>query len=313
MRDVTKAILFVGFMVFSSGTCVVAQEASAPGGVDLVQVLKDEGRVVAKVNGHEITAQEIALAADDILPQLPNIPPQLRYPFIVEYLIERHLLAQAAVKDGIPDGEEYKKRLAFYQAKALRDAYFTEKLKPMVSDEEIKQAYDREAKKVREESRARARHILVASEKEAQAIEQRLKKGEKFEDIARQVNLDGSKAYGGDLGYFTASEMVPEFSNAVFSMKVGAVSPPVKTDRGWHIIKVEDFKKGEPQPFDQVKDAIKLVLLRQKVQDKLIALRGESEISILDPDLKKLQEQAEKKREEIRKSQEDSGEGAGAE
>ena len=84
-----------------------------------------EDKVVVKVNGHDITASEVQLAAEDIVPQLGDLPPKLRYPFIVEYLMERHLLAQAAVKAGTADTDEYKKRLAFYQAKALRDAYFT--------------------------------------------------------------------------------------------------------------------------------------------------------------------------------------------
>ena len=97
--------------------------------------MTNKERVVAKVNGHGITVREIELAADDILPQLPDVPANLRYPFLVEYLIERHLLAQAAVKEGMGESAEYKRRLALYQAKALRDAYFTEKLKPAVTDD----------------------------------------------------------------------------------------------------------------------------------------------------------------------------------
>ena len=101
--------------------------------------------------------------------------------------------------------------------------------------------------------RVRARMILVATEKEAQDIEARLAKGEKFEDLAKKYSLDGSKDYGGDLGYFTAAEMVPEFSKAAFALKVGEISQPVKTDFGWHIIRLEDRKQGAAQPYDQVK------------------------------------------------------------
>ena len=93
--------------------------------------------------------------------QLPDVPPQLRYPYIVEYLVERHLLAQAAVKEGVAESEEYKRRLALYQAKALRDAYYAEKIKPTVTEEEIKAAYDTESAKVAQTERVRARHILV--------------------------------------------------------------------------------------------------------------------------------------------------------
>lgn len=273
-------------------------------------------KVVAKVNGHEITAQEVELAADDVLPQLQEVPPRLRFPFLVEYLVERHLLAQLAVQEGMTDNEEYKRRLAYYQAKALRDAYFAAKLRPQVTEEKVKATYDEQAAKVPLEERARARHILVGTEKEAQDIKARLDKGEKFEDLAKQYSLDGSKEYGGDLGYFTAGEMVPDFSKAAFALKAREVSQPVKTEFGWHLIKLEDRRQGGPQPYDQVKEPIRMVLTRKVVQDQIVELRKTAKIEILDPDLKKLQEETEKVREkideQIEQQQQPSGEGEAA-
>lgn len=272
----------------------------AAGSAVLAQTkVNTQSKVVAKVNGHEITAKEVELAADEVLQQLQDVPPKLRFPFLVEYLVERHLLAQLAVKEGLADSEEYKRRLAYYQAKSLRDAYFAEKLRPQVTEDAVKAAYDEQAAKVPLEERARARHILVATEKEAQDILARLQKGEKFEDLAKQYSLDGSKDYGGDLGYFTAGEMVAEFSKAAFALKAGETSAPVKTEYGWHVIKLEDRKPGGPQPYDQVKEPIRLVLLRKTVQDKLVELRKEAKIEVLDPDLKKLQEESAKVREQI--------------
>ncbi|MDP4822673.1 MAG: peptidyl-prolyl cis-trans isomerase [Aestuariivirgaceae bacterium] len=261
-----------------------------------------DDKVVVKVNGHDITASEVQLAAEDIMPKLGELPPNLRYPFIVEYLMERHLLAQAAVKAGTADTDEYKKRLAFYQAKALRDAYFTDMVKPKITDDMVKSAYDKEASKVTTAERVRARHILVASEDEADEVLARLKKGEKFEDVAKQASLDGSKEYGGDLGYFTAEEMVGEFSKAAFALKPGQISKPVKTNYGWHIIKLEDRKPGGAQPFEQVQAGIRAILLRQEVQKEVNGLRQAATIEIVDPDLKKLQEEALKKAEEAKKN-----------
>jgi peptidyl-prolyl cis-trans isomerase C len=260
-----------------------------------------EDKVIVIINGHEIKTSEVEIAAEDIAMQLGDLPAKLRYPFLIEYLVERHLLAQAAVKQGVADSEEYKKRLAFYQAKALRDAYFNDSIKPSVTDEEVKAAYEKEASKIKVAERVRARHILVQTEKEAKDVLARLTKGEKFEDIAKQVSLDGSKDYGGDLGYFSAEEMVPEFSKAAFALKIGEISPPVKTDYGWHVIKLEDRKQGGAQPFDQVKAGIKAVLMRKKVQDTVTELRKQAKIEIVDPDLKKLQEVGEKKMEELKK------------
>jgi peptidyl-prolyl cis-trans isomerase C len=264
------------------------------------QEAKPEDKVIAIVNGHEIRTMEVQMAADDIIGQLPDLPPKMRFPFVVNYLIERHLLAQEAVKEGIADTEEYKNRLALYQAKALRDTLFFQKIRPLVSEEEIRKAYDEEAAKVQETERVRARHILVATEKEAKDVLAKLKAGEKFEDLAKKVSLDGSKDFGGDLGYFTAPEMVPEFSNAAFGLKAGEVSEPVKTDYGWHIIKLEDRKKGAAQPYDQVKNAIRNILTRKQVQEKVIELQKAAKIEILDEDLRKYMAEQQKRREQAK-------------
>ena len=253
-----------------------------------------EDKTIAIVNGHEIKVSEVQMATDDIVGQLPDLPPKLRYPFVVEYLVERHLLAQLAVKEGVADTEEYKRRLALYQAKALRDAYFFQKIRPQVTEEQIKAAYDAEAAKVAQTERIRARHILVGSEKEAKDIIDRLSKAEKFEELAKKYSLDGSKDYGGDLGYFTAPEMVAEFSKAAFALKAGETSKPVKTDFGWHVIRLEDRKMGAAQPYDQVKSAIRNVLLRKKVQETMDGLRASSKIEIIDEDLKKYADEAAK-------------------
>ena len=265
---------------------------------DANQAVQDD-RVVAVVNGHEIKVSEVEMAAEDMLPQLPDIPAKLRYPYIVEYLVERHLLAQAAVKEGVADSEEYKRRLALYQAKALRDAYFAQSIVPTVTDEETRKAYDTESAKVQQTERVRARHILVNTEQEAKQVLDRLNKGEKFEDLAKQYSLDGSKEFGGDLGYFTAPEMVPEFSKAAFALQPGEVSPPVKTDFGWHIIKVEDRKMGGAQPYDQVKDALRNILLRKKTQEKILSLRLQSNVELKDPDLVQFAEDARKLRQQM--------------
>ena len=262
---------------------------------------------MAVVNGHEIKVSEVEMAAEDILGQLPDVPPQLRYPYIVEYLVERHLLAQAAVKEGVAESEEYKRRLALYQAKALRDAYYRREDQ---ADGDRGRDQDRLRHRIGEGRPDRAGpgpphpgRLRTGSQADRRAPRQA---GEKFEDVAKKYSLDGSKEYGGDLGYFTAAEMVPEFSKAAFALKVGEVSGPVKTDFGWHIILVEDRKMGGAQPYDQVKVAIGNVLLRKKTQEKIIALRKAAKIELKDPDLVKFQEEAMKLQQKAR------GEGEGS-
>ncbi len=299
--------LLLGVAYFSGLPLAFAQDQQTAAPAVEAQPLTGEDKTVAVVNGYEIKASEVRMAFDDVIGQLPNIPRKLRYPFVVEFLVERHLLAQLANKEGIGETDDYKRRLAAYQAKALRDSYLAQKIGPSVSEAEIKIVYDEESKKLTETERVRARHILVASEKEAKDIIARIGKGEKFEDLAKQYSLDGSKDYGGDLGYFTAPEMVPEFSKAAFALKVGELSGPVKTDFGWHVIKLEDRKMGAAQPYDQVKGAIKNVLVRKKVQEKLGELRKVAKVDIVDPDLQKFADEAQKQRKALEDQQQQQG------
>ena len=257
--------------------------------------------VVARVNGYEITAREVDLAAQDVAAQLKDVPPKMRYPLIVQYLIERHLLAQKALKEGIANDEEYKRRLRFYQYKALRDAYFAKKIKPRVTADKVKAVYEKETKKIKPIERVRARHILVSTKEEAEKVLKELKAGAKFEDLARKYSKDGSKEFGGDLGYFTKDEMVPAFSKAAFALKKGEISKPVKTEYGWHIIKLEDRKKIGPRPLAEVAPGIEALLLRQEVQKEVAELGKAGKIELLDPELKKLQEENRKRIEELKK------------
>ncbi len=275
---------------------------------NIAAISQEKPKVLAIVNGHKITAKEVQLAADDILPQLSDVPPKLRFPFIVEYLVERHILSQQAVREGYGNKASYKDRIIFYQSKALRDAYFAESLKPSVTEAQVREVYDREAKQIEPEDRVRVRHILVASKKEAMDILERLKKGAKFAEQAKAYSLDGSKDHGGDLGYFTSSEMVAEFSKAAYALKKpGELSGPVKTEFGWHIIQLVDRRPGGPQPYEQVKETIRMILLRKAVQKKVEELRKSSKIVYVDKDLQKFQEAARKKREELEAAKKNGG------
>lgn len=254
-----------------------------PAGTTLAQ---EEDKVVATVNGVPIRASEVEFAAEDLLAQIANIKPDQRYQFLVSYLIERQLLAQAAEKAKISSTEEYKKRAGFYRAKALRDAYFKTKIEPLITDKEAKALYEKETSKIKPQDEIRARHILVKTEEEAKAVAAELKKGAKFEEVAKAKSAGPSAPRGGDLGYFTKDKMVPEFAKVAFNMKKGQVSAPVKTEFGWHIIRIEDRRKQTLQNFDAIKTRIRNVLLRQKVAELALTLRKKAKIEYVDPDAK---------------------------
>ncbi len=256
---------------------------------------QEEDKVVVKVNGQEIRASDIRLAMDDILSQVSSMPPQTRYPFVVEYLVERYLLAQAAVGEKVAETAEFRKRQKFYQLKALRDAYFEEKIKPQITDEYVRNIYEEEKDKTEIRRAARARHILVGTEAEAMEALKRVQAGEDFAEVAKQVSRDSAAQKGGDLGFFEAKEMVPQFSEIVFKLKPGEVGGPVETPFGWHVVKLEEFQEVGAKPFEEVKNGLKVILLRKKVQDLVNEYRERSNIELLDPDLIKLQAEIDKK------------------
>ena len=250
------------------------------------RVVAQEDKVVASVNGVAIKTSDVEMAAEDLLAQLQSVPPKQRFQFLIEYLVERQLLAQAADKAKIASTDEYKRRLEYYSTKALRDSYFKTKIEPTISDEEAKKRYEEEIAKINPEEEVRARHILVKTEKEAKDVAAELKKGGNFEEIAKAKSIGPSAPRGGDLGYFTKDKMVPEFSEVAFKLKKDQISAPVKTSFGWHIIKVEDRRMQQLQEFNAIKSRIRNVLLRQKVTEIADTLRKNAKIEYLDADAK---------------------------
>ncbi len=247
-----------------------------------------EDPVIARINGYEILTSEVVLAADELLPQLGNIPAGARYPFVVQYLIERHLLAQAAVQANMVETEEFRRRLNYFRAKSLRDAYFFEVLQPTVTEEQAREVYDREAANLESAEQVHARHILVDDEATAQDLINQLNGGADFQELAIEHSNDPGAADGGDLGYFTREEMVSDFSDAAFSLQPGEYSGPVETQFGWHIILVEDRSTPVAQPFEELKDGLIRLLAQQAVQEAVQSLQEQSVIEILDEDLQGL-------------------------
>ena len=173
--------------------------------------------------------------------------------------------------------------VAYYREKVLLDQYLTGIGKKAVTEEAAKKLYDDTTKAMAPEEEAHARHILVETEDQAKAVEERLKKGEDFAKVATDVSKDpGSGKEGGDLGWFTKDRMVPEFAEAAFKLKKGEVSAPVKSQFGWHVIKLED-KRTKPLPeFSAVRPQIEQYLERKAQQDTVLALREKAKVERLD-------------------------------
>jgi peptidyl-prolyl cis-trans isomerase C len=155
--------------------------------------------------------------------------------------------------------------------------------KAATSDEARKKVYEEASKQITGEQEVRARHILVEKEEDAKKAEARIKGGEDFAKVAAELSTDpGSKTDGGDLGFFTKDRMVEPFAEAAFKMEPGQISDPVKSQFGWHVIKVEE-KRTKPVPsLVEMQDQVNTYLERRAQQDLIVGLRSSAKIEKLD-------------------------------
>ena len=216
----------------------------------------EEDPVVARVNGVDIRQSDLAFAEEEIGSNMPTIPPEQKRDYLINYLVDVIVLSQAADKQKLGDRPDIKRRIAFDRNRLLMEGLLQDAGKASLSEDAERKVYDEAVKQVKNEEEVHARHILVPSEDEAKAILAQLKGGADFAALAKEKSKDPGAAEGGDLGYFTKEQMVPEFAEVAFKLGKGQLSDPVKTQFGWHIIKVED-KRIRPTPtFEQVKPQI---------------------------------------------------------
>jgi peptidyl-prolyl cis-trans isomerase C len=245
---------------------------------------KDQGPdpVIARANGVEIRQSDLALAAEEIGSNMPQMPPDQKRQYLVTYLADIVVLAQAAEQQKLPDRDDVKHRIQFERNKVLMETLLQNAGEAAQTDDAMHKVYDDAIKQMPPEEEIHARHILVPTEDEAKAIEAELKKGADFATLAKEKSKDPGAADGGDLGYFTKDQMVPEFSEAAFKLDKGQISDPVKTQFGWHIIKLED-KRTKPTPtFDEVKSQISTYVAHRAQAELVDKLRKTANIERLD-------------------------------
>jgi peptidyl-prolyl cis-trans isomerase C len=245
--------------------------------------------VIAKVNGTEVKQSDLNAAEEELAGQLPPMAPDAKKDYLVTYVADMLLVAKAAEDRKLGDTDDFKRKMANARSKLLMEALLQAEAKAAVTDEAMKKVYDEAIKQMAEEEEVSARHILVETEDEAKKIVADLKKGADFLAIAKEKSKDpGSKDNGGDLGFFGKDQMVPEFANAAFALNKGQLSEPVKSQFGWHIIRVDDKRKKQPPTFDQVKDQIQTFVQRRAQAEMITKLRESAKIERLDakPDAK---------------------------
>jgi peptidyl-prolyl cis-trans isomerase C len=242
----------------------------------------EDDPVVARVNGVDIRQSDLAFAEEEIGSNMPTIPPEQKRDYLINYLVDVIVLSQAAEKQNIADRPDVKRRLAFDRNRLLMESLLQDAGKSSLNDEAEHKVYDEAVKQVKNEEEVHARHILVPTEEEAKAILAQLKGGADFATLAKEKSKDPGAAEGGDLGYFTKEQMVPEFADVAFKLDKGQLSDPVKTQFGWHIIKVED-KRIKPTPtFEQVKPQIENYVAHRAQAEMVENLRKSANVERLD-------------------------------
>ena len=234
----------------------------------------------AVVNGKPIPKARVDEFVEALAAQGRPDSPQTRE-LVREELIAREIFVQEADKRGLSRSEDVQRQLENTRQDILIRALIRDYItKNPVKDEDIKAEYD----KFKQEAAAsgkeyKARHILVEKEEDAKKIIDKLKKGEKFETLAKDSKDPGSGANGGDLGWNSASTFVKEFSDAMVALTKGkTVTAPVKTQFGYHVIRLDDVRDAEPPPLDQVKPQIQQQLERQRVQQLQQELRAAAKV-----------------------------------
>ena len=238
--------------------------------------------VLAKVNGAEIRASDVALAEEELGPSLAQMDPATKKENVLGFLIDMKIVSKEAEDKKIADRDDFKTRLAFARNRLLMDNLLAVEGKAATTDENMKKVYEDAAKQITGEQEVHARHILVETEDQAKKIAEDLKKGADFAELAKKESKDPGASDGGDLGFFTKDQMVPEFSAAAFALEPGKISDPVKTQFGWHVIKVEEKRTRKAPDFEQVKPQIETYVVRKAQADYVAKLRTAAKVERMD-------------------------------
>ena len=237
--------------------------------------------VLATVNGRAIMTSDVQEFYKRLPPQYQQIPLDQLQPQLIERLIDQMVVADAARKAGYLKRPDIQKRIASLTESILNDTYMSERVNSVVTEKRIRDAYQKSIALEAKTEEVRARHILVKTKAEAMAVIAELKGGADFAGLAKSKSTGPSGRSGGDLGYFGFKQMVPPFSQAAFSLKPGEITTePVKTQFGWHVIKVEDRRVSGASSYEAAAGKIRQEMSDKVFQETVGGLRAKAKVTI---------------------------------
>lgn len=245
---------------------------------------KNKGNLVAVVNGYNVYESDLAdrlnMLANGQKITLEDIPENILKAMVLEVAVNNQI-DELARKEGYNSDKQILQQVRNYKTGLIREKYLNDKVYSKITEEELLNEYNKIVNNLKGKEERNIKHILVGTEEEIERVRRNVLRTGNFEKIAKQKSIDTASAQnGGDLGYVLKEELVPEFGEMAFMLKVGEISKPVKTQYGWHIIKVEDVRPAQFLGFEDVKNNIKANLEQQAIQQFLLKATKDAKIDL---------------------------------
>lgn len=236
--------------------------------------------VVARVDGAEIRLSEVQEAMAGLPEEYRNAPPAMLFPLMVDQMVAQKAIVAAARAEGLANDPIIQRRMRRAEEVELQQAFIARAVAPLITDEALRVRYAAQAATRTGDEEVRARHILVPTEAEARAILAEARRpGVDFADLARRRGTGPGTQAGGDLGFFKREDMVPEFATAAFLLQPGQIAEaPVRSQFGWHVIKVEERRAAPPPSFEDARDTLRQQAVEETVGAVVERIRGAASI-----------------------------------
>jgi peptidyl-prolyl cis-trans isomerase C len=251
--------------------------------------------VVAIVDGQKITYSQVMESKASLPKQYQSVPEEKIFPVLLNQAVDTLLINKAAQAAGEAQKPDVKKSIEKATEEIVSQAYLFSKVKDVITDKAVQAKYDELIKSFPEEKEIHLRHILVDKEETAKSVIKALEGGADFKKLASTKSKDATAKEGGDLGYFRKSELPQELADAAFALSAGSYSKtPIKTDFGWHILKVDEKRDAKPPKFEEVKNELKSLLTQEAIVALLKDLRSHAKVELFDKNGKPLPAKEEK-------------------
>jgi len=266
----TYGYVLVGALAALSSPALAQNTPATPSQAAPASPAAPADPVVAKVNGQPIYASDVRAAIAGLPEQYHNLPPNMLFPMMLDQLVDRKALLAYAEKQGLQNDPQVKAEIKHAGDAVLENALLKRDIGPEVTEAKVRARYDATIANKPGEQEVHARHILVPTEAEAEKIIAQLKAGADFAKLAKEDSKDPGAADGGDLGWFKKGDMLPAFSDVAFSLQPGQITDkPVKTQYGWHVIRVEGRRQAPPPSFEQARDHLRQDMIQEGVRKEV--------------------------------------------